>query len=168
MENLKQNLIKALIIIAISATFISCNKDITDEFVGTIEISMTETNVLARFVIPKGTKVDKIVIKGTLYRFDDTEQGKVAIMPFRMSGTEINGNYRNVDTNMYAKGEPVTGYEIYIEQEPNDEPLAMTKTDVNNGSFVIEIKNPSTGWYTITVNPHNEKSGFAVGGYSLN
>jgi len=167
MKSLRQNLIVALIIMTISTTFTSCEKDKTDEFVGTIEISKTETNVLARFVIPEGTNVEKIVIEGTLYSYEETEQGKVTIVPFTMPGTKINGNYKNFGTKS-AKGEPVTGAEIYIEQEPNDEPFAKVKTDVDNGRFIIEIKNPSTGWYTITVNANNEKGGFAVGGYSLN
>lgn len=169
MKNLVKNVIMSLAIIMAGLTiFTSCGKKISDEFVGTIKISDTETNVIARYEIPEDTKVDSIVIKGTLYEYDEKEQIKVSVIPFKISNTEIHGNFRNIEisTNKLAKGGPVPGAEIIIEQEPNEDPVAMVTTDADNGSFIIKIKNPTHGFYTMKTPSMSTKGGFAVGGFN--
>ena len=49
-------------------------------------------------------------------------------------------------------GEPVPGAEIYIELEPDDEPIANVSTDENGEfSFISEVELPETGTFLLTL-----------------
>ena len=77
------------------------------------------------------------------------------------------------------KGEPVPGADIYIELEPDDEPICFGGTD-QNGDFQINTTIDTAGTFSINVKlPENNASpniseskasgsrgGFAVGGFS--
>lgn len=51
-----------------------------------------------------------------------------------------------------SMGEPVPGAEIYIELEPDDEPIANTITDENGEFyFMSEVELPETGTFILTL-----------------
>jgi hypothetical protein len=51
-----------------------------------------------------------------------------------------------------SMGEPVPGAEIYIELEPDDEPIANTTTDENGEFyFMSEVELPKTGTFVLTL-----------------
>ena len=55
-----------------------------------------------------------------------------------------------------AAGEPVPGAEIYIELEPDDDPVGRCFSDQNGGfAFIIPLdrKIPSTGVFKMKINP---------------
>ena len=60
-------------------------------------------------------------------------------------------------------GEPVTGAEIYIAQDPSTEPMANTTTD-RNGEFCL---GKDCSGVKVTIDANNDKGGFAIGGYRL-
>ena len=68
-----------------------------------------------------------------------------------------------------STGEPVPGADIFIEQEPDDEPIVSTTTD-SNGNFSLTLMlHPGT--YTIhfenaTITAPGNKGGFAIGGFN--
>lgn len=53
-----------------------------------------------------------------------------------------------VPTTAKSSGEPVPGAEIYVELEPDDEPIARVVTD-GEGTGTFEISKPGTPKYTI-------------------
>lgn len=61
-----------------------------------------------------------------------------------------------------SNGEPVTGFEIYIEQEPNDEPIANVVTGAN-GEFEFGFPEghqfPESGKFTFTITPPKSDEG---------
>jgi hypothetical protein len=71
-------------------------------------------------------------------------------------------------------GEPVPGADIFIEQEPDDEPIAHTTTDLNGNFSLTLILHPGT--YTIhfknaiitkaLTEATGNKGGFAIGGFN--
>ena len=73
---------------------------------------------------------------------------------------------------MRSPGEPVTGAEIYVAQDPNDDPVGNSVRTDANGNFAITR---NSGFkpgeiYVVLVKPmyaNNNKGGFAVGGYRL-
>jgi hypothetical protein len=59
-------------------------------------------------------------------------------------------------------GEPVPGAEIYIELEPDDEPIANVQTNMDGEfSFIIpaDIEVPANGTFSITVTPPKKLNG---------
>ncbi len=63
-------------------------------------------------------------------------------------------------------GEPVTGAEIYIAQDPNTEPLAKSKTG-DDGKFCFGENCEGIKISLKTDKANNDKGGFAIGGYRL-
>lgn len=61
--------------------------------------------------------------------FVDVEM--MAMAPMTPGNGSISGTIRYIPYGAKALGDPVPGAEVYIEQEPNDEPVANTTTDVD-------------------------------------
>jgi len=66
------------------------------------------------------------------------------------------------NTTLPLVGEPVPGAEVYIELEPDDEPIANVITN-NDGEFMFAIPEgmilPKTGFFSITITPPKNLKG---------
>ena len=68
-------------------------------------------------------------------------------------------------TSKVLAGEPVPGAEVYVELEPDDEPIANVQTN-NDGEFLFTIppgkKIPEHGFFKITISPSKKPQGSTV------
>lgn len=154
------------------STLTSCEKKECEEPVEIkTDIHQYERTIIVRFNVPKEKGDTRVVISGTLYGYDADANGILPnpqIKSFTVSDTGVSGHYQENTLSTRSFGEPVPGAEVIVEQEPNDDPVTMTTTDADNGSFTINgVFSPGT--YQIRVKPSrsiSSKGGFAIGGFN--
>jgi len=156
------------IIVASIASFTSCESNCTTEPDNAcdipIEIKKDEVTVFIRFRVPEGNKTEKFTLSGTLFSY--TEFQSVETVYFSHDNTGFVGNIKKII--LKSAGEPVPGAEVFVEQEPNEEPIASTTTDEKGTFKIVFDKILNAGTYTVRASPaNNDKSGFAIGGYRL-
>jgi len=170
MKKIKYLLI-ILVSVLIGTTFSSCEKtecDVCAEI--PTNIKDYENTIIVRFKIPEGENDVSLTFEGTVYEYDNFDPDGVPMHEYEVEKFAINdretGHYKNY---IGSAGEPVPEAEIIIEQEPYDDPVAMS-TVVHNadGSITIDVKNIGTGTYQIrcTSVSITSKGGFAIGGYN--
>jgi hypothetical protein len=85
----------------------------------------------------------------------EIKQGKVQA-PGNLNNYGINDEGIKKEDRSAEAGEPVPGAEIYIEQEPNGEPIASGVTNENGEIEILVEKNselPASGIFSFTITP---------------
>ena len=168
MKKMRRGFLIITIIVAGIVSFTSCESDCTIDPENTcdipIEIKKDETTVFIRFRVPEGNKTKEFTLSGTLFSY--VEFQSVETVYFSHDDTGFVGNIKKFI--LKSAGEPVPGAEVFVEQEPNEEPIASTTTNEKGTFKIVFDKILNAGTYTVRASPaNNDKSGFAIGGYRL-